>query len=371
MVVNGVYKSKACSRGIFKNIKEHSGTSVNTKSSINPRTITWAYGIGVMEMAVVKEVLEIAQEIKDMRIRGAGKIARSAAYALQIQAEKSKATNVDDFWNEMKQAAKILYETRPTAVSLPNALRYVMHRGKAAYASGADLEQLKFIVINAAKEFIHNSEKAIERIGEIGANRIEDGDVIMTHCHSKAAISVMKTAFEQGKDIKVIVTETRPKWQGKLTAKELASYGIPVIYVVDSAARHYMKMTDKVVMGADSITVNGAVINKIGTALIALTAKEHRIWTMIAAETYKFHPETMLGQLVEIEMRDPYEVIPKEELETWPKNIEVWNPAFDVTPPEYIDVIITERGIIPPSAAIDILKEEFGWALKYTEPWED
>jgi len=322
-------------------------------------------------MPVVKDVLKIAEDIRDMRIRGAGKIARSAAYALQLQAEKSEAKDVDAFWEEMKQAARILFNTRPTAVSLPNALRYVMHRGKLAYEGGADLEKLRFIVITASKEFIHNSEKAIEKIGEIGAKRIEDGDVIMTHCHSKAAISVMKRAFEEGKDIKVIVTETRPRWQGKITAKELAGYGIPVIYVVDSAARHYMKMTDKVVMGADSITVNGAVINKIGTALIALTAKEHRVWTMIAAETYKFHPETMLGQLVEIEMRDPHEVIPKEELETWPKNIEVWNPAFDVTPPEYIDVIITERGIIPPGAAIDILREEFGWALKYTEPWED
>ena len=322
-------------------------------------------------MPVVKEVLEIAEKIRNMEIRGAGNIARSAAYALMIQAEKSKAKTVEEFWREMKEAAKILYETRPTAVSLPNALRYVMHRGKIAYESGASLEELRYVIITAAKEFIHNSEKAVERIGEIGAKRIEDGDVIMTHCHSKAAISVMKTAFEQGKEIKVLVTETRPKWQGKITAKELASYGIPVVYIVDSAARHYMKMTDKVVMGADSITVNGAVINKIGTALIALTAKEHRVWTMIAAETYKFHPETMLGQLVEIEMRDPTEVIPEEELKTWPKNIEVWNPAFDVTPPEYVDVIITERGVIPPSAAIDILKEEFGWALKYREPWED
>ncbi|NJE08592.1 ribose 1,5-bisphosphate isomerase [Thermococcus sp. M39] len=322
-------------------------------------------------MTLVKEVYEIAEKIKNMEIRGAGKIARSAALALQVQAEKSKAKTADELWKELKEAAKLLHSTRPTAVSLPNALRYVMYRGKIAYQGGADLEQLKFIVINAAKEFIHNSEKAIERIAEFGAKRIEDGDIIMTHCHSKAAIGVMKKAWEEGKEIKVIVTETRPKWQGKLTAKELAEAGIPVIYVVDSAARHYMKMTDKVVMGADSITANGAVINKIGTALIALTAKEHRVWVMIAAETYKFHPETMLGQLVEIEMRDPYEVIPKEELETWPKNIEVWNPAFDVTPAEYIDVIITEKGVIPPYAAIDILKEEFGWAFKYTEPWED
>ncbi|EHR78054.1 translation initiation factor IF-2 [Thermococcus litoralis DSM 5473] len=322
-------------------------------------------------MPVIKEVLEIAEKIKTMEIRGAGKIARSAAYALQLQAENSKAKTVDELWEEIKEAARILYHTRPTAVSLPNALRYVTYRTKVAYNSGADLEELKFIVINSAKEFIHNSENAVKRIAEFGAKRIEDGDIIMTHCHSKAAVGVMKKAWEEGKDIKVIVTETRPRYQGKITAKELAEAGIPVIYVVDGAARHYMKMTDKVVMGADSITANGAVINKVGTALVALTAKEHRVWVMIAAETYKFHPETLLGQLVEIEERDPYEVVPKEELDTWPKNIVVKNPAFDVTPPEYIDVIITEKSVIPPYAAIDILKEEFGWALKYTEPWED
>ncbi len=352
------------------NTKALYNAPVTTKTSINPLAIT-GYYVEVLVMTVAREVLEIAEKIRSMEIRGAGKIARSAAQALQLQAEKSSATNTDELWEDMKAAARVLYETRPTAVSLPNALRYVMHRGKVAYASGASLDQLRFVLVNAAKEFIHNSEKSLERIGDYGAKRIENGDVIMTHCHSKAAISVMKRAWDMGKGIKVIVTETRPKWQGKITAKELADYGIPVIYVVDSAARHYMKMTDKVVMGADSITVNGAVINKIGTALIALTAKEHRVWTMIAAETYKFHPETMLGQLVEIEMRDPTEVIPEEELKMWPKNIEVWNPAFDVTPPEYVDVIITERGIIPPSAAIDILKEEFGWALKYTEPWEE
>lgn len=322
-------------------------------------------------MPVIKEVLEIAEKIKTMEIRGAGKIARSAAYALQLQAENSKAKSADELWKEIKEAARILYNTRPTAVSLPNALRYVTYRAKVAYNSGAELEELKFIVINSAKEFIHNSENAVKRIAEFGAKRIEDGDVIMTHCHSKAALGVMKKAWEDGKDIKVIVTETRPRYQGKITAKELAEVGIPVIYVVDGAARHYMKMTDKVVMGADSITANGAVINKVGTALVALTAKEHRVWVMIAAETYKFHPETLLGQLVEIEERDPYEVVPKEELDTWPKNIIVKNPAFDVTPPEYIDVIITEKSVIPPYAAIDILKEEFGWALKYTEPWED
>jgi ribose 1,5-bisphosphate isomerase len=320
---------------------------------------------------IVKEVYEIAEKIKTMEIRGAGKIARSVALALQLQAEQSKAKSEEEFWNEMKEAARILFHTRPTAVSLPNALRYVMYRLKLAYSSGAKLDELKFIAINSAKEFIHNSENAVKRIAEFGAKRIEDGDVIMTHCHSSAAVEVMKKAWEQGKDIEVIVTETRPRYQGKITAKALAEAGIPVIYVVDGAARHYMKKTDKVVMGADAITANGAVINKIGTALIALTAKEHRVWVMIAAETYKFHPETLLGQLVEIEEREPYEVVPKEELDNWPKNIVVKNPAFDVTPPEYVDVIITEKGVIPPYVAIDILKDEFGWALKYTEPWEE
>jgi ribose 1,5-bisphosphate isomerase len=279
------------------------------------------------------EIVKIADGIIKMKIRGAGEIARSAAQALLIAAQESKAKDIDSFINELESVARDMLNTRPTAVSLPNSIRYIMLRVKAAKSRGLSLEELKSLAVNTAKEFIENSRIAIQRIGEIGARRIKSGDIIMTHCNSSAAISVIKTAWRQNKDIQVFVTESRPRFQGRLTAKELSEAGIPVNLIIDSAARFFMKKIDEVIVGADAITANGAVVNKIGTSMIALAAHEARVRFFVAAETYKFSPETMIGELVSIEERDPSEVIPLEELKTM-KNVNVRNPAFDI-PKEY------------------------------------
>jgi len=312
-----------------------------------------------MMVAVPREVEKIASAIRTMKIRGAGEIARSAAQGLLITAQKSKARNPGSFVEEMELAARMLLDTRPTAVSLPNAVRYVVHKIRGAKLRGYPLEELRSVAIKAAQDFIENSKTAIQRIGEIGSRRISSGDTIMTHCNSAAAIAVIETAFAQGKDIKVFVTETRPRFQGRLTAKELGEAGVPVTLITDSAIRYFMNRVDKVVVGADVVAANGAVVNKIGTSLMALAAKEARALFFVAAETYKFSPETMIGELVAIEERAPSEVISKEELREIPST-EVCNPAFDITPPEYIDLIITEKGIIPPQGAIMVIQEEFG-----------
>ena len=310
-------------------------------------------------VTVPREVEEIASAIRTMKIRGAGEIARSATQGLLITAQKSKVTDADSFVKEIDLAARMLLDTRPTAVSLPNAIRYVVRRIQEARVKGYSLEELRLIAVEAAQDFIENSKTAIQRIGEIGSRRIGSGDTIMTHCNSSAAISIIKAAFAQGKDIKVITTETRPRFQGRLTAKELGEAGIPVTLITDSATRYFMNGVDKVVVGADAVAANGAVVNKIGTSLMALAAKEARALFFVATETYKFSPETMIGELVAIEERDFSEVISKEELKEMP-SITVCNPAFDITPPEYIDLIITEKGIIPPQGAILVIQEEFG-----------
>ncbi|HIH97576.1 MAG TPA: ribose 1,5-bisphosphate isomerase, partial [Thermoplasmata archaeon] len=210
----------------------------------------------------------------------------------------------------------------------------------------------KRTVINRAEKFISLSRQAVKRIGEIGARRIADGDTILTHCNSSCALSVIKTAFRQGKDISVWTTESRPRRQGLISVKELSKAGIPTTLVVDSAVRFYMRKIDKVVVGADSIAANGAVVNKIGTSQLALIAHEARALFFVAAESYKFHPQTLVGELVEIEERDATEVVNPKEF----PGIKIRNPAFDVTPPEYIDLIITEKGIIPPQAAFTLLE---------------
>jgi ribose 1,5-bisphosphate isomerase len=172
-------------------------------------------------------------------------------------------------------------------------------------------------------------------------------------------MAILTTAWSQGKRFEVFATETRPRFQGRITAKDLGTAGIPVTMILDDAARFFMNRVDKVIVGADAITANGALVNKIGTSIIALSAHEARTLVFVAAETYKFSPETMIGELIEIEERDSSEIITSTDLSQLP-NTTVRNPAFDVTPAEYIDLIITEKGIIPPQAAVLMLQEQYG-----------
>ncbi len=307
---------------------------------------------------MIREVEETAKKIKSMEIRGAGKIAREAATALKVWAEKSEVMNREEFLKGLEEAGEMLVAARPSAVSLPNAVRFVVHRSKKANANS--VEEQRNATIATANAFIERSLKAVERIGEIGAKRISDGDVILTHCHSTAALSIIKTAWKQGKKISVITTESRPFYQGHITVRDLVKEGIPATLIVDSAVRFFMKQVDKVIVGADSIASNGALINKIGTSQVALAADEARVLFLVAAETYKFHPETLVGELVEIEERDLKEVADPKDF----PGVRIRNPAFDVTPPEYIDLIITEKGVIPPQAAFTVIREEFGWAVE-------
>jgi len=300
---------------------------------------------------------EIAKAIEEMHIRGATPIARAAAEALIMEAEESRASTPEEFVKEMDGAARRLLSTRPTAVSLPNAIRFVMFRILSAYRNGVSVEDLRRTAVEAGKEFLRRVDEAKKVIAKIGSKRIVSGDTILTHCNSSAVVAILTEAKRQGKDIKVIATETRPKFQGRLTAMQLAEVGIPVTLIVDSAARFFMKKVDKVFVGADAVASNGAVVNKIGTSMIALAAKEARVRVFVAAETYKFSPETIIGELIKIEERSPEEVIPRGFLERYPL-VSVRNPSFDVTPPDYIDLIITEKGAIPPQAAYMIIQSE-------------
>ncbi|MBN1133728.1 MAG: ribose 1,5-bisphosphate isomerase [Methanosarcinaceae archaeon] len=305
----------------------------------------------------MNHLLETAEKIRTMEIRGAGRIATSAAFALREYAETLKAESMEQFDSMIADAANILIDTRPTAVSLPNAVRLTTKY------TASTVEDARQEIINNASRFIKQADEALEKIGTIGARRIHEGDLIMTHCNSHAALSVITTAFEQGKNISVIATETRPRKQGLLTIKHLNDFGIPTTLIVDSAARYFMKYVDNVIVGADAIAVNGALVNKIGTSQLALAAHEARVNFLAAAETYKFSPNTILGELIKIEERSIDEVIEPRELENL-QNVIVKNPAFDITPPEYIDLIITDGGALPPGMAYTVIKEHLGWELK-------
>ncbi len=294
-----------------------------------------------------ERIREIGEGIRDMKIRGAGRIARAAAEALKIFVQDYRGSK-KEFVEELEKVKDYLLATRPTAVSLRNAIYFVLNR-----IQGETLDEMRESVIKNAEEFINLSLEAVQRIGKYGAQRIRDGSTILTHCNSSAALAIIIQAHRDGKNIKVFNTETRPWLQGHITARTLAKEGIDVTMIVDSAVRYFMRDIDIVVVGADTIASNGAVINKIGTSQIALVAHEARVPFIVAAETYKFSPETVIGKLVEIEERPAEEIANPKDF----PGVKFRNPVFDATPPEYIDAIITERGVISPYLAYQIIRE--------------
>ena len=306
-------------------------------------------------MRPIDQVLETSEKIRSMEIRGAGRIATAAAVSLRDYALALQSQGLDEYDQQMQQAADILLKTRPTAVSLSNAIRMVMKY------HADDMPSARNEIVSNADRFIKNSARAVERIGSIGSKRIRDGDTILTHCNSMAAISVISAAHNSGKKIRVIATESRPRFQGITTIGMLDRLGIDTELIVDSAVRSVMNEVDLVVVGADVITANGTLVNKIGTAQIALAAHEARTSFMVAAETYKFSPQTILGELVTIEERDSKEVL--SDLSKY-SHVRVRNPAFDVTPHQYIDLICTEAGAIPPELSYLIIRERLGWEME-------
>jgi len=308
-------------------------------------------------------VATVATDIEAMETRGAATIADAAASALRTQARESGAETSADFRAEMRGAARHLLDTRPTAVSLPNALRYVMRR-----MEGDSVPALRRSVEAGATAFCEQLDRAQADLGRIGANRLRDGDRVMTHCHSTDAVACIEAAVKQGKDLTAVVKETRPRKQGHITARELRDLGVPVTLIVDSAARRYLDDVDHVLVGADAIAADGSVVNKVGTSGLAVNARERGTPIVVAAQTIKLHPGTMTGHTVDIEMRGESEVIGTEEREEIGE-ITVENPAFDVTPPRYVDAIVTERGQFPPESIVTLMRELFGEGTR--EPWAE
>ena len=298
-------------------------------------------------------VKDTAKAIETMEVRGAGKIARAAAAAMRDFSADYSGSTLEGFKKDAMAAKDILMASRPTAVSLYNGVRSCIKD----IDSAGTLEGARESVSGNAEKFINSSLKALESISEIGAKRITSGDVIMTHCNSSAALSVIIKAHKQGKDIKVYATESRPWRQGLLTVKDLAREGIDVTLIIDSAARTVMDKTDIVFVGADTVTSHGVLVNKVGTSQLALFANEARATFNVCTETYKFSPFTMSGDMVEIEERDHDEVAKPDEIGP---GVKIFNPVFDVTPPKYIDAYITEVGIISPGSVYDVMVRQFG-----------
>ena len=326
------------------------------------KTVEWKNGSVVMidqtklpnELVFVTltDYNQVADAIKTLVIRGAPAIGISGAFGLALAALNSKANSKDELINELKHAKKILFETRPTAVNLKWGLEKIMSVTK--YFESVD--EIKKSIIETAKQMADDDIKINMAIGKHGSILFNDNDTIMTHCNAGAlatvgygtALGVIRATRDSGKNIKVIATETRPVQQGsRLTAFELKHDGIDVTIIPDTAVGYTMAngLVNKIVVGADRILRTGHVFNKIGTYQVAAIAKQHNIPFYVAAPLSTFDLESDPKD-VTIEQRDPSEVTRVGDKNTAPDGVNVINPAFDMTPPELISGIITEKSIV-------------------------
>ncbi len=272
---------------------------------------------------------------------------------MALGALEIEATSRDEFLMKLRDVSHTLTVTRPTAKNLFRAIE----RMERVAAVERDIEQIKTALVDEAVKIHYEEAEATRKLSQLGAELIEDGFTILTHCNTGplattgygTALGVIISAREQGKNIKVFVDETRPLLQGaRLTTWELKQANIPATLITDSMAGSFMSRgeIDCVIVGADRIAANGDTANKIGTYTLAVLAKENGVPFYVAAPTTTIDPSLVSGDEIPIEQRKPEEVTHIQGVSLAPEGIEAANPAFDVTPHRYITAIITERGII-------------------------
>ncbi|TET50807.1 MAG: S-methyl-5-thioribose-1-phosphate isomerase [Anaerolineales bacterium] len=299
----------------------------------------------------------VAAAIGNMVVRGAPAIGAAAAFGLALAARRSGAESRADLLEDLEDAAAILAASRPTAVNLAWALARVMER----VAAEGDLGQMRQVALEAAQAIADEDVSVNRRLGQVGAALVPEGATVLHHCNTGAlatvdygtALGVIRAAHEQGKGIHVLVDETRPRLQGaRLTTWELQQLSIPFTLIADNAAGHFLRtgQVDIVLVGADRVAANGDVVNKIGTYMLAVVAKENGIPFCACVPTSTVDLATPTGDDIEIEERPADEITGLTFLgkPVAPRGIQVANPAFDVTPHRYITGIVTENGVARP-----------------------
>ncbi|HMO15284.1 MAG TPA: S-methyl-5-thioribose-1-phosphate isomerase [Pirellulaceae bacterium] len=313
-----------------------------------------------------RDVESVWHAIRRLSVRGAPAIGIAAAYGVVLGMQELGEVDAATFSNRLNEVVKYLSESRPTAVNLFWALRRMQRCLEGAFDS---TKQMRQELMREALEIHADDRRVCHAIGEIGATLLEDGAGVLTHCNAGGlataeygtALSVFFSAQDAGKKISVFVDETRPLLQGaRLTSWELMQRGIDATLICDSMAAQVMRegRVDAVITGADRIAANGDSANKIGTYSLAVLARHHGIPFYIAAPSSSFDLSLESGDEIPIEQRAPEEITEGFGCRTAPAGIKVYNPAFDVTPADYISGIITERGIIRPvtrSKIFDVL----------------
>lgn len=312
-----------------------------------------------------QDVETVWEAIKMLRVRGAPAIGVTAAMGVVVGARKYQGKDPKELRAKIKQTADYLHTSRPTAVNLFWALDR-MERHADSLAGKSVAEMLEGLLAEAQR--IRDEDVEMCRlIGEHGAQLLKEGSGVLTHCNAGAlatsdygtALSVFFHAHEAGKNIHAYVDETRPLLQGsRLTAWELLARGVPATLLCDNMAAAVMqkRKIHAVVVGADRIAANGDTANKIGTYGVAVLAHAHEIPFYVAAPSSTFDFSLQSGEQIPIEERDPREITHGMGKQTAPEGVQVYNPAFDVTPARLVTAFITEKGVIRPPFTENLAK---------------
>ena len=306
---------------------------------------------------------QVVESIKKMRLRGAPAIGIAAAFGLVLGAQGIQAKSVDEFLSRLQLVSEQLAATRPTAVNL----FWALDRMNKVVTGLKDVASIKQRLLTEALSMDAEGKQANRNIGTHGAKLIENGFTILTHCNAGAlategygtALGVIRSARDQGKAVYVYSDETRPLLQGaRLTAWELMQDGIPVTLITDNMAGYFLNSgkIDCVIVGADRIAANGDVANKIGTYSVAVLAMENAVPFYVAAPTSTIDISLVSGREIPIEERNSDEITHIQGVRIAPEGVQVANPAFDVTPHNYITAIITEKGVVREPYSINLPK---------------
>jgi len=325
------------------------------------RTIDWDDGIVMVDQTMlptryeeikIATIEELRNAILQLKVRGAPALGAAGAFGVALAAYRSHTRDLDILKSEIKEVAKSIISTRPTAINLFSGVEKILK----AIEPCATVEEVKEVAVEEAKRIADQDIITNKALSAIGASILKDGDVVMTYCNAGrlatvgwgTALGVIRSATKSGKRISVYVCETRPLNQGsRITAFEMLEDGIPATLIADNMAA-WMMREDKVncvIVGADRITKE-AVYNKVGTYMLAICAEHHGIPFYVAAPLSTLDFE---DREVEIEQRNPRELIYCGKKQLAPKCIKVENPAFDATPLELVTKIITENGIKDPT----------------------
>jgi ribose 1,5-bisphosphate isomerase len=299
-----------------------------------------------MQPAIYHSVEHILEEVRTMRVKGGSAFGVAAAQAFRFVAQDQEIASTEQLFSELDRVAVLLLAEKPTMGTVHNAYQLIV-TGPRSRIADDDVAVARNEIADRADRFVDHSVNAVIELGRVGSELVRSKQTIMMHSYSASVLSVFETARQAGKQFQVICTESRPLRESRMAASRLSSLGVPVTFVTDASMAAFAVKADWILVGADSLAVDGSVANKMGTNLLSIVADRLDVPFYVASEVLKLQPRTREGSPIVLEKRPISEMVRPDDFEH-AENVTIVNQFFDLTPPQRIRAIITEQGVYSP-----------------------